>query len=301
MTGALLTALFFGIAPVCANRAIRLLGVLRANLLRLLIALAALAVWAFIFGDGLGGRFAWFFIAGAIGFGLGGISMFQALPRLGAPLASLVVEGTAALAATTLAWAWFNDSLKVTEIAFCLVIFLGIAIGLLPYILSSSRKKNVTAGAFWGILAAIGQGISFTVSRKALVDMASAGETAHLPTAAFQRLLGGTCIALVALFLLRGRDIDKNFITAHSTGSRSLSRPMFWASLNALFGPILGVTCLIWALKSMQAGVVQTIAATAPLISVPFARWLEGHRPPLLYYAGAVIAIAGLAGLYLYR
>jgi hypothetical protein len=41
MIGAVLAGLFFGITLVCASRAIRLIGFVRANLLRLLLAIAA--------------------------------------------------------------------------------------------------------------------------------------------------------------------------------------------------------------------------------------------------------------------
>jgi drug/metabolite transporter (DMT)-like permease len=44
---------------------------------------------------------------------------------------------------------------------------------------------------------------------------------------------------------------------------------------------------------------VQSVAALAPLIAIPFARWLEGYRPPRRYWIGAVVAVAGLAGLAL--
>jgi drug/metabolite transporter (DMT)-like permease len=70
--------------------------------------------------------------------------------------------------------------------------------------------------------------------------------------------------------------------------------------LNSLTGPILGVTCTVWALQSLPAGEAQSIAAVAPLISVPFAYWLNGHRPPALFYLGAVVAIGGLIGVYLW-
>jgi drug/metabolite transporter (DMT)-like permease len=39
--------------------------------------------------------------------------------------------------------------------------------------------------------------------------------------------------------------------------------------------------------------------AVAPLIAVPFAFWLQGHKPPRFWYLGATLAIAGLALLYL--
>jgi drug/metabolite transporter (DMT)-like permease len=302
MIAALLTALFFGITPVCAGRAIRLIGALRANLGRLLIALVVLGSWAFTFGDGLGGPFAWFFAAGAIGFGMGGMAMFQALPRLGAPLASLIVESGAALTATVLAWLWLGDALGGVVIGFCLIVLTGVTVGLAPYIHRDRRHKDSVSGAMWALVAAIGQGISITISRKAILGMIAAGATPHAITAAFQRLLGGALVAGLLFLLFRRGVADRPFLRApeiRGGGAGLASRPWFWVSLNALFGPILGVTCLIWALKSMPAGIVQTIAATAPLISVPFARWLEGHRPPVLYYLGAILSIAGLAGIYL--
>jgi drug/metabolite transporter (DMT)-like permease len=54
------------------------------------------------------------------------------------------------------------------------------------------------------------------------------------------------------------------------------------------------VTCTVWAQQTLPAGQVQSIAAMAPMISVPFAFWLNGHRPPRLWYLGAAVAIVGL-------
>jgi drug/metabolite transporter (DMT)-like permease len=304
MIGALLTALFFGITPVCAGRAIRLIGAARANLYRLLVALIVLGVWAFAVGDGVGGQLWWFFAAGAVGFGVGGMAMFQALPRLGAPLASLTVESLAAVSAAILAWVWLGDAMAPREIGFCLVVLLGVAVGLMPYMRAGELRARSRSGVLWAALGALGQGISITLSRRALLAMAALGTPPHLPSAAFQRLLGGACVA--AMFLLVFRQVRTRRVASDATAAPVGSeegglarRPWFWVGLNALFGPVLGVTCLIWALKTMQPGVVQTIAATAPLVSVPFARWLEGTRPAALYYLGGVVALCGVAVLYL--
>jgi drug/metabolite transporter (DMT)-like permease len=59
------------------------------------------------------------------------------------------------------------------------------------------------------------------------------------------------------------------------------------------------VTFLVWALQTIPAGQAQAIQAVAPLIAVPFAFWLQGHKPPRLWYLGAVVAVGGLALLYL--
>lgn len=308
MTGALLTALFFGITPVCARRAILLLGAARANLYRLLVALVVLGGWAFALGQGLGGPLRWFVAAGAVGFGLGGMAVFQALPRLGAPLASLIVEGLAAVSAALLAWLWLRDPIAPRALLSCGVVLFGVALGLWPYLRGGRPRPGAAAGALWAVLGALGQAVSLTLSRKALLGMAAAQMAPHLPTAAFQRLLGGAGVALLLLLLssrgpLRGAAGPLPGMYAPEAGRSGATgwagRAWFWVGLNALFGPVLGVTCMIWALTTLQPGLVQTIAATAPLVSVPFARWLEGHRPEALYYLGGGVALAGLAGLHL--
>ncbi len=59
------------------------------------------------------------------------------------------------------------------------------------------------------------------------------------------------------------------------------------------------MTAMVWALQSLQPGVAQAVAATAPLVAIPCARWLEGYRPPPGYYAGALVAVGGLVALAL--
>lgn len=324
-----LTAFFYGITPVCARRAIRLLGYVKANLARLAVAVVVMGVLAFTVGRGVGDHYAMFAAAGALGFGVGGLAMFRALPLLGAPLASLVVETTAAFAAAFLALVWFADAITGREIAFSLVILAGVVLGLLPYVRGTHRPR-VALGAALAVLAALAQAGSAVVSRRALLaiqqaENAAAGGQAppvgrsieHVATAAFDRLTGGVAVALAALVVVRllaGRRAWAKAALAPAPGvvggrgprtelgplgSRLPDRAWFWVGANALFGPILGVTAMVWALQTMQPGVVQAVAAMAPLIAIPFARWLEGYRPPAGYYPGAVIAVVGLAGLAL--
>jgi drug/metabolite transporter (DMT)-like permease len=309
MIGALLTALFYGITPVCANRAIRLLGFVRANLGRLLIACVAMGAWAFTFGRGLSGEVLLFATAGAIGFGIGGTAMFLALPRLGAPLASLVDQSVAAAAAAVLAWVWFSDPLGGSAIACGLVVFAGVVIGLLPYVRGTTRRSGAELGVLLALVAGVAEATSSTLSRRALLLMHQAGTPVDLPTAAFQRLAGGCAVVLVIFVLARwawrrrwgfaGDDGRQLPVVERHAATPVTAQPLYWVGLNALFGPILGVTCMVWALQTLQPGIAQTVAAAAPLISVPFARWIEGHRPPARYYVGAVVAIVGLGALYL--
>ena len=309
---AALSAVFSGITPVVASRAIKLIGFVRANLIRLSFAVVLLGVWAVAFGPGLGGQTELFVIAGAIGFGIGGLSLLAALPRLGAPLASLVEETVAAPVAAIVAWVWYSDKLTNNQILFCAVILAGVVIGLAPYVRTTMQKgvalKGVALGVALALLAATAQGISFAGTRKGILAMMVAHKQGHgiapdVITVAFERLLGGLAVAIVVFLVARfvwqrkwgfsAADGSTKSVLS-SEGGKLTTRPFFWGSLNSLFGPILAVTSTVWAQQTMNAGQVQSIVAMAPLISVPFAFWLEGHKPPRLWYLGAAVAIVGL-------
>jgi drug/metabolite transporter (DMT)-like permease len=311
LIGAVLTAVFFGVTPVCASRAIKLIGFVRENVLRLLFATVVLGVWAFAFGQGLRGESLLFAAAGAVGFGIGGMALLVSLPRLGAPLASLVEETVAAAVAAVVAFAWYGDKLTTAQLAFCGVILVGVVVGLAPFAARTALRgmalRSLAFGAGMALLAAAGQGLSLAATRKGILTMKAAHTPPDTITIAFQRLAGGLLVAvavyLVARYVWRRR---WGFLAADGTlkpvvGSSGplTDRPLYWAGLNSLLGPILGVTCTVWAQQTLPAGQVQSVAAVAPLIAVPFAFWLEGHKPPRVWYLGAVVAVAGLIALYL--
>jgi drug/metabolite transporter (DMT)-like permease len=66
---------------------------------------------------------------------------------------------------------------------------------------------------------------------------------------------------------------------------------------NGLAGPVLGVGCYQWALATTPSGIVLPIAATAPLLSIPIAYWLEGDRPTRRAILGGVVAVGACIAL----
>lgn len=326
---AVLSALCYGVTPACARRSIRLLGFARANVWRLVVALAVIGMLAFAVGRGIGDEAATFALAGAVGFGLGGFAMFRALPLLGAPLASLIVETTAAVVAGVLAWVWFADAASPSDVAFSLIMLAGVVIGLFPYARRQERHSRLRLGLLFALISALAQAFSGVLSRKALLATQQAanargggvkvrGSFEFVFSAAFDRLVGGLSVALALLALAillarrvqwaraslapaaRGAERGAVWTTPDARVARWLpDLPWFWVGANALFGPILGVTSMVWALQYLQPGVAQAIAALAPLIAIPSARWIEGYRPPPRYAIGVLVAVLGLAGLAL--
>lgn len=298
MHAAMLAAVLFALTGVCAAQASWLLGAARANAWRLAIALAVLAAWAHTLGPGLcGGAFGWFLTAGALGFGFGGWCVFQALRRTGSTLTLLIVECAAAVFATLLGWLWLGAALRPGEIAALAMILGGVVLGIRPGPLPDVPARQLALGVAFAVVAAMFQAVSFNLSKHAFNLLATAGESLHPLGAAYHRLLGGCALALLL-----------HAVTHWWRGSRSTglaARAPFpgtkipapaWVAMNALFGPVLGVTCMLWAIRLIDnPGIAQAIAATATLITVPLARKFEGARPNMAWFAGSAIALAGVA------
>lgn len=294
MFGAIGTTLCFALTPIFANRAAHRLGSISANFWRLIVAAIVLGIWAHLFGAGLNtGAFNWFFLGGLVGFGIGGVSMFLSLPRLGSSLSTLIVQCVTALVAAAVEFAWLGTALTGRQMFWAALTLSGVVIGLLPQSLVRVSPERFKAGVGWALLSAAAQGAGAVFSRKAFAVAASLHEHVDPGTAAYHRALGGLAFGGVVLALL-----------ALSGRAKLLGdwRSWPWVLGNALTGPILGVTCYQWALRSNPAGLVQPIVAVAPLLTIPFAIWIENApKPRLSYYAGAILAIAGATCIVLVR
>ncbi|TVR49343.1 MAG: hypothetical protein EA425_12400 [Puniceicoccaceae bacterium] len=303
MHAALLTALLFALTGVCATQSSRLLGAARANAWRLAVALAMLALWAHLFGAGLGGGvFGWLALAGGIGFGLGGWCMFHALRRIGSTLSLLIVECAAAVIASVIGWVWFGAALTTREMGFAALILVGVIAGASPGPIPNLSRRQVLGGCSLAMVAALFQAISFNISSHAFRLVRETGGSLDALSAAYQRLIGGAVVAISIYALFRWLGQARS--ASQSDKARELARAQSplpapaWVALNALFGPVLGVTCMLWAIRVVDnPGLVQAVVATSTLITIPFARALEKARPGLAYYIGCLLALSGVAGL----
>jgi drug/metabolite transporter (DMT)-like permease len=293
MIGALGTLLFFAVTPVFANRAAHRIGSVHANFWRMLVAAIVLGAWAHLFGRGWGGgAVGWFVFGGVVGFGIGGVAMFQSLPRLGSTLSTLIVQCGSAVVAAVAEFVWLGTTLTRPQIAFAALTLVGVAIGLLSRSMPRVAPTEWRSGLMWALLSAAGQGVGAVISRKAFVIVAAAQDKIDPGSAAYQRALGGLMVAAIAIVVVTWWRVDQ---------PRAPGRAWPWVGANALTGPVLGVTCYQWALRTTPAGIVQPIVAAAPLLTIPLAAWLEGTRPRATYYLGAVLAVIGVSGLFVWR
>ena len=297
MLGAFLAALFFALSAVVAHRTTRLVGAWAANFARLWVATAVLAVIAHGFGGGLHGPgLRVFVVSGAIGFGMGDLGLFAALPLLGSRLTALMVQCLAAPLAALIEWLWLGTRLGAPELLCGGAILVGVGIAVAPerppVEIATESRDDRNRGLLFGVIAALGQAGGAVVSRKAHAISHAAGFPIDGATAAYQRAIGGLVVVSVAYALSRRRP---------GSPAPSWNAAWPWIVANSLAGAVLGVSCYQWALSTTPTGIVLPIVALTPLIVVPFAYLIEHEQPSVRSLVGGALAVAATAILAYFR
>ncbi|MEA3211769.1 MAG: hypothetical protein QOE70_4826 [Chthoniobacter sp.] len=295
MFASLLTTLFFSLSVIFGARSAKALGPQLANLARLTLATVLLGAWAHFFGAGLRGPgLPWFLLSGVIGFGLGDMALFGALPRIGPRLSILLTQCLAAPIAALAEWIWLGTTLRVVDLVCAAIILGGVGIALAP-----DRGVEIAPRVFWiGVLfgfgSALGQALGAVVSRKANGINALAGWAIDGGTAAYQRAIGGVLLTWAAAWVSkwRGTDPAEKFAPRWREGL-----PL--AVANALAGPAIGVGCYQWALRTTASGIVLPIVSTSPLVTMVLSWWIDRSRPTRRAVLGGMLAVAGAVALAL--
>ena len=296
MLFAFLTTVLWSFSAIFARRLVGALGSTLANFSRLLLATALLAAWAFALGHGFeGAGLPWYVISGAIGFGLGDIALYFALPRIGSRLTLLLTQCLAAPLAVLVEWLWLGTALPASELLAGAGILAGVSMALVP-----NDNLQLPRGAFWsgtgfGVLAALGQALGAVVSRHAYELSLSSGVRIDGGTAAFQRILGGVVCSGVAWWFWRNRADERSWPALLGQLKAARFRRILLAS--ALTGPVLGVGCYQWALATAPSGIVLPIVALSPIAIIPLSWWFEGDRPAPRSLLGGALAVASAVAL----
>jgi drug/metabolite transporter (DMT)-like permease len=311
MLAAFLTTFLFSISAVSGNRTARLLGGTDANFWRLCLAAALLGIYAHLVGGGFqGSAFTVFFISGCIGFGVGDMALFQALPRLGSRLSVLLTLCLSSPLAAFMEWIWLGTRLTSLEMICAVIILGGVALALAPGQRLPSHGRELAWGLGCGLLASFCQGLGAVLSRKAFSIATNAHESIDGITAAYQRILGGVAVGLAVYLVVKYRTRKTANLQGVSAGStplpasqdRAARRERWrqawpWLLINGIAGPALGVSCYQWALKTTPTGVVLPIVAITPIVILPFSYWIEHERPSARSLIGGALAVAGAAAL----
>jgi drug/metabolite transporter (DMT)-like permease len=290
MLASLLTAVFFSISILFAAESAKAAGPMLANIARLVLATVLLGIWSVTGGHGLGGpALPWFLLSGFIGYGLGDMSMFASLPRIGPRLAILLTQCLATPIAATAEYLWLDTTVGWGDLLTASGILVGVALALAPDNTSTPDRRQFFIGILFGIGSAAGQALGAVVSRKANAVADAAGMHVDGGTAAFERIIMGTAVTLLTAAVLHKRARASSPPEAPVLTRLRKGAPLIIG--NSLAGPALGVACYQIALLTTPSVIVLPIVATSPLVTMLFTFLFKGSRPGPRAILGGFLAV----------
>ncbi|WP_374421753.1 DMT family transporter [Paracoccus sp. (in: a-proteobacteria)] len=289
---ALGAAICWAVTGILSQSAAQALGPFGFNRLRQGMVAAMLAVivlatgrWHGIHGEDLA-RLA---LSGAIGIFLGDTLLYVALIRLGPRRAGALFALNAPIAAV-MGWLFLGESLSPLAVLGVALSTMGVAMAVLGRAgRSGAHRFEAVEGPVWiasvyGLLAATGQALGSLIARPVMAQ-------GFDPYAAS---LIRVAVAVACLTILMALPIR-----ALKPLSRPSPRIVALSALSGLIAMVIGMTLLMFALQGGKVGIVSTLSALSPVLILPVLWLVTGARPSATSWAGAVIAVAGMALIFL--
>ncbi len=286
---ALGTATCWATTGLIAADAVRALGPFWFNLLRQALVTLLLALVLTITGGWHGldwGTVAVLAVSGIIGILLGDTVNFAAVGRLGPRRAGAIFALNAPMAAV-MGWAFLGEALPLQAILGIAVTAAGVAVAIMGRPRANAHRLEVMNGAFmagvlFGLAAAFGQAAGSLIARPVMV----AGLDPYLASL-FRVGASGLTMGLIAALPYAPKPAGP--MTRHV---------LILTAATAVIGLLIGMTLFLYALQGSQTGIIATLSATSPVIILPLLWIRTGQRPSATSFAGAVMAIVGLALIF---
>jgi drug/metabolite transporter (DMT)-like permease len=288
---ALLTAFFWTVTSLSFESASHKIGSVAVNILRLVIGFAFLSVFnlirrGFILPvDASLDNWIWLSLSGLVGFVFGDLFLFKSYTMIGSRFSMLIMTLVPPITAF-FSFIIIGERLTLFHYLGMTLTFAGIAMA----IFSRNGKgeklslKLAPKGILYAFGGAVGQALGLVLSKFGLKD--------YDPFAATQiRIIAGIFgYTMLVTTLTRWGYVIK--ATKNKEG-------MILTSVGAFFGPFLGVSFSLIAVKYTEAGIASTIMALVPVFIILPAVILYKQKVTLPEMLGAVVSVAGVALFFL--
>lgn len=287
----LLVAVFWTITAMAFERASLRIGSLSLNLIRLFIGMVFLTIFSWIHRgialpvDADLFNWTWLLVSGLVGFVFGDLFLFKSFTLIGSRFAMLIMT-LAPLLAALAGWIALDEHLSALNLFGMFLTIFGISLAI--FVRKENRKgfsmRISLKGVLFAFLGAAGQGFGLVISKYGMGD--------YDPFAATQiRLIAGIAgFAVLTTWMGRWKKI------VSAMGDR---RGMSATFLGSFFGPFLGVSFSLLAVKYTETGIAATIMAIVPILIIPPAILIYKEKVKLLEVVGSVVSISGVALLFL--
>jgi len=284
---ALLTAVFWTITSLSFESASKKIGSVPVNIIRLVIGFVFLSIFTLVsrgsfFPSGAGiDNWIWLTLSGLVGFVFGDLFLFKSYTIIGSRFSMLIMTLVPPVTAF-FSFIILGERLTLFNYLGMVLTFSGISLAVLNRNGKGERLslKLSPRGVLYAFGGAVGQALGLVLSKKGLND--------YDPFAATQiRIIAGMAgYAILVTALMRWGSVIK---------AVSNRKGMAATSLGAFFGPFLGVSFSLIAVKFTETGIASTIMALVPVFIIPPAVFLYKQKITFAEIAGAVISVIGVS------
>jgi drug/metabolite transporter (DMT)-like permease len=288
---ALLTAVFWTVTSLSFEAASLKIGSVAVNILRLVIGLLFLCAFNLVRRgivlpvDASYENWLWLTLSGLVGFVFGDLFLFKSYTIIGSRFSMLIMTLVPPITAL-FSFIILGEKMTLFHYLGMSLTFTGIAMAIFSR-KSKGEKLSLKLspkGILYAFGGAVGQALGLVLSKFGLKD--------YDPFAATQiRVIAGIAgYILLVTFLARWSNVKS------AIGNRS---GMLLTSLGAFFGPFLGVSFSLVAVKYTEAGIASTIMALVPVFIILPAVIIYKQKVTWAELLGAVVSVAGVALFFL--
>lgn len=288
---ALITAVCWALNGIAFESAGKKIGSFSLSYIRLFIGFLFLCISAFFMRgialplDANLNNWIWLSISGIIGFVLGDIFLFQAYVEIGSRISLLIMSAAPPLAAL-IGFIFLNERISFLGLLGMFITMTGISL----VILSKNTTENKVEfnrpikGIIYASIGALGQALGLIFSKIGVGD--------YNPMAATQ-------IRIIAAALLMTVIITKNKRWPEIIEAMKNKSAMPALIAGSIFGPFIGVTFSLLAVKYAAVGIVSSITSISPIVIIPASIIIFKEKVTPREVLGAVISIVGVILLFL--
>ena len=302
---ALVVAISWTVTALFADKASHRLGSMSANVIRLVLAsfFLTLILWVGVgspypvYADGK----AWFWLAlsALVGYVFGDWCLFNCYLSIGARFGQLFMTLAPPMAAIA-GWAILGETLTWKAGLAMAVTLSGIALS----ILSRGTEHHVhltlpLKGVLLGLGAGAGQGVGLVLSKVGMEHYASIipadapsalGTLLPFASTMIRAIVGAA--GFLALMALQNKTAELRAATHDRKGMR-------YALIMTFFGPVIGVSLSLMAVRYTAAGIASTLMALTPVfILIPYA-FIYHQRISPRELLGVLVSMTGVALFFL--
>lgn len=287
---ALLTAFCWVGSSVSFEYSGKKVGSLVLNLMRLVISLLIITVINFFITDGFRNlsvspeAFQALLFSGLVGFVIGDMFLFQAFVEIGARVSMLIMALAPPITAV-LSYFILGETLGGMQIFGMMLTFLGIAIVITGKEKGSQKivVKHPVKGITFAFLGAVGQALGLILSK---VGVAALNPFVATEIRIFAGILG---FLLVITVTKKWPSFFKAFKNKTA---------MVGITIGSLFGPVVGVSLSLMAVKYTSTAIASTLMAIVPILIIPVSIIFFKEKVKANEIIGAIVGVLGVAVIF---